>query len=110
MAADVVRSSPAHDAVPEWLRSLRLYNYFEEIKKLGAREAADLVRFGGSCSPRHSQCTGARHVIHFVPVPATSYVVYWCSPRHSLCTGACHVIHCLPALATSIISLNILVY
>lgn len=43
MAAEVVRTSPAHEAIGEWLRAIRLYSHYEAVKKLGARDAADLV-------------------------------------------------------------------
>lgn len=42
-AADVIRKSPAHEAIAEWLRTIRLFSYYDAITKLGARDAADLA-------------------------------------------------------------------
>ena len=36
-------TSPSHEAIAEWLRAVRLFNYYDAVKKLGARDASDLV-------------------------------------------------------------------
>ena len=32
LAADVVRTSPSHEAIAEWLRAVRLFTYYDAVK------------------------------------------------------------------------------
>lgn len=54
LASEVVATTPSHEAIAEWLRAVRLFNYYDAVKKLGARDASDLVEIEDDELARHA--------------------------------------------------------